>query len=198
MKLRTLGNALFAASLLMGGATTALRATAPPALVSAAAVAQTDGPLFPPELRLADLKPEIRMPIQHDTSSVALKDLDAAGLYKPDSARSPSAFEQIRRQVKRANYSAQQLEDLKQKAPAVYDSLGDVADIQSLASPLILPSPIITFYGESSDDQVTVGEPRYTPPDTNGDVGPNHYVQAVNTTYGVFSKSTGARILGPL
>ena len=121
MKLRTLGNALFAASLLMGGATTALRATAPPALVSAAAVAQTDGPLFPPELRLADLKPEIRMPIQHDTSSVALKDLDAAGLYKPDSARSPSAFEQIRRQVKRANYSAQQLEDLKQKAPAVYD-----------------------------------------------------------------------------
>ena len=198
MKARTLGNAFLAASLLMGGATTALRATAAPALVSAAAVAQTDGPFFPPELQLLDLKPEIRTPIQHDTSSVSLKDLDAAGLYKPDAARSPSAFEQIRRQVKRANYTPQQLEDLKQKEPAVYDSLGDAADIQSLASPLILPSPIITFYGQSSDDQVTVGDPRYTPPDTNGDVGPNHYVQAVNTTWGVYDKATGARILGPL
>jgi subtilisin-like proprotein convertase family protein len=198
MKLRTLGNSLLAASLLMGGATTALRATAPTALVSAAITAQSEAPLFPPELRLADLKPEIRMPIRHDTSSVSMKALEEAGLYKPDSVRSPSAFEQIRKRIARANYSPQQIEDLKQKAPDVYDTLGDVADVQSLASPLILPSPIITFYGQSSDDQVTVGDPRYTPPDTVGDVGPNHYVQAVNTTWGVYSKATGARIFGPL
>ncbi|HQY23632.1 MAG TPA: hypothetical protein PLL45_02050, partial [Thermoflexales bacterium] len=132
MKLRTLGNSLLAASLLIGGATTALRATAPPALVSAAAVPQADAPFFPPEIRLADLKPEIRMPIRHDTSSVSMKALEADGLYKPDSVRSPSAFEQIRKQLKRANYSPQQLEDLKQKAPTVYESLGDVADLQSL------------------------------------------------------------------
>ena len=32
------------------------------------------------------------------------------------------------------------------------------------------------------------------PPDTHGDVGPNHYIQAVNTSIGVFDKSTGTRL----
>ncbi len=32
------------------------------------------------------------------------------------------------------------------------------------------------------------------PPDTNGDVGPNHYIQTVNTSIGIFNKSTGALI----
>jgi hypothetical protein len=35
------------------------------------------------------------------------------------------------------------------------------------------------------------------PPDPVGDVGPNHYVQMVNTAWAVFSK-TGTRLLGPL
>jgi hypothetical protein len=35
------------------------------------------------------------------------------------------------------------------------------------------------------------------PPDTNGDVGPNHYVQMVNLHFAVYSKS-GALLLGPL
>lgn len=32
------------------------------------------------------------------------------------------------------------------------------------------------------------------PPDTNGDAGINHYVQTVNTSFGIFNKSTGALI----
>ena len=32
------------------------------------------------------------------------------------------------------------------------------------------------------------------PPDTCGDVGPSHYVQAVNTSIGIYNKSTGAKI----
>lgn len=35
------------------------------------------------------------------------------------------------------------------------------------------------------------------PPDTNGDVGPNHYVQIVNTDFAIYSKS-GARLYGPV
>ena len=35
------------------------------------------------------------------------------------------------------------------------------------------------------------------PPDTNGDVGPNHYVQIVNQSFAVFSK-TGTTIYGPV
>jgi hypothetical protein len=32
------------------------------------------------------------------------------------------------------------------------------------------------------------------PPDTHGDVGPNHYIQAVNTSIGIFDKATGSRL----
>ena len=35
------------------------------------------------------------------------------------------------------------------------------------------------------------------PPDTNGDVGPNHYIQIVNTDFAIYNKSTGAIIYGP-
>ena len=31
-----------------------------------------------------------------------------------------------------------------------------------------------------------------TPPDTNGDVGPNHYIISVNDAYGIYDKATGA------
>ena len=36
------------------------------------------------------------------------------------------------------------------------------------------------------------------PPDTNGDVGPNHYVQVVNTDFAVYNKSTGGIVYGPV
>jgi hypothetical protein len=32
------------------------------------------------------------------------------------------------------------------------------------------------------------------PPDTNGDVGPNHYIQTVNTSIGIYDKSNGTRL----
>ena len=35
-----------------------------------------------------------------------------------------------------------------------------------------------------------------SPPDTNGDVGPNHYVQMVNSTFAIFNKS-GTSLAGP-
>jgi hypothetical protein len=38
---------------------------------------------------------------------------------------------------------------------------------------------------------------RYAPPDTNGSVGLTQYVQAVNTQFAVYSKSTGARLAAP-
>src|SRR5207237_9163344 len=38
---------------------------------------------------------------------------------------------------------------------------------------------------------------RFAPPDTNGDVGPNHYVQTVNVDFAVFNKS-GTAVFGPV
>ncbi|HEY1434660.1 MAG TPA: hypothetical protein VGG65_04745, partial [Thermoanaerobaculia bacterium] len=50
---------------------------------------------------------------------------------------------------------------------------------RSQASPN-MPGPSTTFAGISADDAAGVAG-RFAPPDTVGDVGPNHYVQAVNT-----------------
>jgi hypothetical protein len=36
----------------------------------------------------------------------------------------------------------------------------------------------------------------YNPPDTDGDVGPNHYFQVVNCSYAIYNK-TGTKLLGP-
>ncbi len=46
--------------------------------------------------------------------------------------------------------------------------------------------------GESSSDMIFVG----APPDTNGDVGPDHYVQTVNTVFAIWDK-TGNRLVDP-
>ena len=46
-----------------------------------------------------------------------------------------------------------------------------------------MPTPLLTF------DGINWERGAGTPPDTNGDVGPNHYVQAVNDSFQVFDKS---------
>ena len=61
----------------------------------------------------------------------------------------------------------------------------------------LIPGPEHTFEGLNNDDnQATVGS-RPTPPDTNGDIGPNHYVQSVNLIFAVYDRQ-GNRLLGPL
>ncbi|HLN52922.1 MAG TPA: BACON domain-containing carbohydrate-binding protein [Lentimicrobium sp.] len=37
----------------------------------------------------------------------------------------------------------------------------------------------------------------YYPPDENGTIGPNHYMQTVNTTYAIYNKSDGVKVAGP-
>jgi len=64
---------------------------------------------------------------------------------------------------------------------------GPDASVQSSAPLVNAPSPSTTFAGLNHD---TWGDG--WPPDTNGDVGPSHYVQTVNTSVGIFSKSNGA------
>jgi hypothetical protein len=62
--------------------------------------------------------------------------------------------------------------------------------VQSLLQKILtptshMPPPLLTFDGT---DRVGSGC-NCRPPDTNGDVGPNHYVQTVNTGFRVFDKS---------
>jgi len=55
--------------------------------------------------------------------------------------------------------------------------------------PEAIPSPTLTFEGLSVQDATTYLGASYLPPDPSGDVGPNHYVQAVNGLFRVFDKS---------
>ncbi|MDQ3253418.1 MAG: hypothetical protein M3R15_05850 [Acidobacteriota bacterium] len=73
--------------------------------------------------------------------------------------------------------------------------------IQTSAPTLNIPNPIVSFEGQNIFDTIAVGQ-GFLPPDTVGDVGPNHYVQAVNSTFRVWDKAgnplTPVRSLGDL
>jgi len=53
-----------------------------------------------------------------------------------------------------------------------------------------MPAPSVSFEGLSAANNTAIlGGSAPIPPDPNGDVGPGHYVQMVNTLVGVYSKS---------
>jgi subtilisin-like proprotein convertase family protein len=58
-------------------------------------------------------------------------------------------------------------------------------------SPNAIPTPASTFEGLSNQDNFNhpAIAGRVIPPDTVGDVGPNHYVQAINLLFRVYNKS---------
>ncbi|HEX9546297.1 MAG TPA: hypothetical protein VF942_03120, partial [Acidimicrobiales bacterium] len=67
--------------------------------------------------------------------------------------------------------------------------LPTAGSIQTKAGAAAMPSTSTNFEGVNNIDGVL-------PPDTNGDVGPNNYVQWVNLQFEVFDR-TGAGLLGP-
>jgi hypothetical protein len=66
---------------------------------------------------------------------------------------------------------------------------GPDAALQTFLSPFAMPAPIQNFEGQPNLWAVF-------PPDTNGDVGRNHYIQMVNLGFQIFSK-TGVSLYGP-
>ena len=60
---------------------------------------------------------------------------------------------------------------------------------KSSASASAAPPPLTTFEGL---DFANWGAGH--PPDTNGDVGPTYYIQTINTSIGIYDKSTGNRV----
>ncbi len=59
------------------------------------------------------------------------------------------------------------------------------------------PEPSVQFEGASDDDNAAVLGQRTVPPDTEGDVGPNHYIQYINNVAVMYDKS-GNIVLGPI
>jgi len=65
------------------------------------------------------------------------------------------------------------------------------AALQRSAPRGAMPEPLMTFEGIGNLDGVA-------PPDTCGDVGPNHYVEMVNMHFCVYDKATGTNLIAPM
>src|SRR5437773_3811628 len=69
--------------------------------------------------------------------------------------------------------------------------------LQSMQPDATIPSTQQNFEGLSNQDNFDIFGFRVNPPDPNGEVGPNNYVEMVNLTFAVYDKS-GNRLLGPV
>ncbi|QQS37023.1 MAG: T9SS type A sorting domain-containing protein [Ignavibacteriales bacterium] len=77
----------------------------------------------------------------------------------------------------------------KNKTPFDENLITDDPALQLIDGPIELDAPILNFDGINNLQGVY-------PPDTNGDVGPNHYVQSVNSSFAIWNKS-GSLLFGP-
>jgi hypothetical protein len=82
-------------------------------------------------------------------------------------------------------------------APSGGSSTDPAAQTALPAAPATVGPTLANFEGLSNEDNFAIFGGRVNPPDPVGDVGPNHYVEMVNLTYAVYSK-TGTRLLGPV
>jgi hypothetical protein len=69
--------------------------------------------------------------------------------------------------------------------------------IQLLRPTATIPAPLLTFEGLSNQDNFNVFGFRVNPPDPNGEVGPNNYVEIINLVFGVYDKA-GNLLAGPI
>ncbi|HEY6041881.1 MAG TPA: hypothetical protein VIX58_07090 [Anaerolineae bacterium] len=104
-----------------------------------------------------------------------------------------------------ANTSSEEKEIRPDRGPAVTDRgfSGDGAIREPgltpsiLANPPTIPAPLLTFEGLSNQDNFNAYGFRVNPPDSDGDVGPNHYVEMINLVLAVYDKS-GNKLMGPI
>ncbi|HEX9736841.1 MAG TPA: hypothetical protein VGG06_33155 [Thermoanaerobaculia bacterium] len=90
-------------------------------------------------------------------------------------------------------------------APGRQDPRRQTED-RPLEAAALTPAPILNFAGLSDDDNAATIGGRVVPPDTNGDIGPDHFVQYINLIWAVWDVTrdvsgapTGVSLaLGPL
>src|SRR5262245_30816482 len=116
-------------------------------------------------------------------------------LVRPERSGSSRPLREIPRVYKPAD--PRKLREVKNESleegrhPRARDIGAPDGALQSSMPPIQAPSPIVNVQGISQLVQGNLSGHFLSPPDTVGDVGPNHYVQCVNTACQVFDK-TGA------
>ena len=77
--------------------------------------------------------------------------------------------------------------DLKTSPDAAIAKVPEKGSVNGIA-PKVMPTPNVSFEGVSEPDTVALGQ-GFLPPDTNGDIGPNHYVQTVNIAFRIYNRT---------
>ena len=134
----------------------------------------------------AGAEPTVIRAAAHDTSP-PLRDIKATATVHGGMAPINPPMPEAR--VQALQQSIAQHPSLKAKP-----STNQVIHAALAATPM--PALIQNFAGISNIGSGRGGR-GYYPPDTNGDVGPNHYVQMVNVRFAVYSK-TGTLLYGPV
>jgi hypothetical protein len=85
------------------------------------------------------------------------------------------------------------------EGPEAHQAKGYSADgaLQLFSPAPTIPAPLLTFEGLSNQDNFNIFGFRVNPPDSNGAVGPNNYVEIINLVFGVYDKA-GNLLLGPV
>jgi hypothetical protein len=138
------------------------------ARTGAASAAQQAKPVAP--------APTVTLDVAHDLSP-PLRDM-AAGRIAPD-ADDPGA------------------EPDRGPISAADDRHSADGALQSALPAATIPGTRQNFEGLSNENNFNIFGFRVNPPDPNGEVGPNNYVEMVNLTFAVYDKS-GNRLLGPV
>jgi hypothetical protein len=85
------------------------------------------------------------------------------------------------------------------EGPEAHEVKRHTADgvLQPFSPAPTIPAPLLTFEGLSNQDNFNVFGFRVNPPDPNGEIGPNHYVEIINLVFGVYDRA-GNLLLGPV
>jgi len=90
-------------------------------------------------------------------------------------------------------------EEIRDERTPIATDTGFTGDgaVQSSAPSAAIPNTNANFEGVSNQANFNLFGFRVNPPDPNGEVGPNHYVEMVNLAFAIFDKS-GNLLLGPV
>jgi hypothetical protein len=124
-----------------------------------------------PDLPVGGAEPVVRFPVASDTSP-SLRSLEPLPLL---AGQGP--------------FKKGRLREPRPDGPGIPDPV-----LQGTQGGNELSPPNVSFEGISNDENFPFG---VIPPDTNGEIGPNHYVQMVNLSFAVYDRA-GNRLLGPL
>ncbi len=135
-----------------------------------------------------NIPPTIVHEVQHGVTPAALKDMP---IILPDEVEGGEVRE-IPLGTRWGLFNDQAAD-----IPSTMDTAADTVVQDYAGAGADMPSPSKNFEGLNDNDNNQLWGSLLIPPDTNGDVGNNYYIQTVNLAFAIYRKDTGEKVYGP-